>query len=277
MTGTGQPYERVARSYLFVPGTRPERFAKAIASGAHAVIVDLEDAVAPADKERAREIVASALDAAHPLYVRINGIGTPWFDADLALCAHPGIAGVVLPKAEDADAVAAVHAATHGRAIVLPLIESAAGLWNARAIAEAPGVLRLAFGSIDFQVDLGISDDDLLAYRAAIVLASRVAGRIAPVDGVTTSIDDAALVRRDAERARALGFGGKLCIHPAQVAIVNAAFRPTEAEVAWAERVVAADAAAQGAAVAVDGRMVDRPVLLQARAILSEVERIPRG
>jgi citrate lyase subunit beta / citryl-CoA lyase len=160
---------------------------------------------------------------------------------------------------------------------VLPLIESAAGLWSARAIAEAPGVLRLAFGSIDFQVDLGIADDDLLTYRAAIVLASRVAGRIAPVDGVTTSIDDAALVRRDAERARALGFGGKLCIHPAQVAIVNAAFRPTEREVAWAERVVAADAAAQGAAIAVDGRMVDRPVLLQARAILSEAERMPRG
>ncbi len=111
---------------------------------------------------------------------------------------------------------------------MLPLIESAIGLWNARAIAEAPGVLRLAFGSIDFQVDLGMSDDDLVAYRAAIVLASRVAGRIAPVDGVTTSIDDAALVRRDAERARALGFGGKLCIHPAQVATVNAAFQPTD-------------------------------------------------
>ncbi len=277
MTGTGRPPESIARSYLFVPGTRPERFEKAIASGAHAVVIDLEDAVAPTDKNRARTIVAGALDAARRLWVRINGAGTPWFDADLALCAHPGIAGVMLPKAEDADAVAAVHAVAHRDASVLPLIESAAGLWNVRAIAEAPGVLRLAFGSIDFQVDLGMSDDDLLAYRAAIVLASRVAGRIAPVDGVTTSIDDAAIVRRDAERARALGFGGKLCIHPAQVAAVNAAFRPTESEVAWAERVVAADAAAQGAAVAVDGRMVDRPVLLQARGILSEAGRIPRG
>jgi len=275
MTGTGRRPELIARSYLFVPGTRPERFEKAIASGAHAVVVDLEDAVAPADKDRARTIVAGALDAARPLWVRINGAGTPWFDADLALCAHPGIAGVMLPKAEDADAVATVQAAARGGASVLPLIESATGLWNARVIAEAPGVLRLAFGSIDFQVDLGIADDELLAYRATIVLASRVAGRIAPVDGVTTSIDDVAQVRRDAERARALGFGGKLCIHPAQVAVVNAAFRPTEAEVAWAERVVAADAAAQGAAVAVDGRMVDRPVLLQARAILSEAARMP--
>ena len=277
MTGTGRSPELVTRSYLFVPGTRPERFAKALASGAHAVVVDLEDAVAPADKDRAREIVAGALDAARPLCVRINGAGTPWFDADLALCAHPGVAVVMVPKTEDTDAVAAVQAAAHKGASVLPLIESAIGLWNARAIAEAPGVLRLAFGSIDFQVDLGISDDDLVAYRAAIVLASRVAGRIAPVDGVTTSIDDTALVRRDAERARALGFGGKLCIHPAQVAAINAAFQPTETEMAWAERVVAADAAAQGAAVAVDGRMVDRPVLLQARAILSEAGRTPRS
>lgn len=277
MSGTGSTPALVARSYLFVPGTRPERFAKAVASGAHAVVVDLEDAVAPADKDRARAIVVDALDAARPFFVRINGAGTSWFDADLALCAHPGIAGIVLPKAEHADVVAAVHAAAHGSASVMPLIESAAGLWNARAIAEAPGVLRLAFGSIDFQVDLGITDDELTAYRAAIVLASRVAGRIAPVDGVTTSIDDTALVRRDVERARALGFGGKLCIHPAQVATVNAAFQPTDTQVAWAQRVVAADAAAQGAAVAVDGRMVDRPVLLQARAILSEAGRMPSG
>ena len=273
----GQTPTSVARSYLFVPGTRPERFAKAVATGAHAVIVDLEDAVAPAEKDGARAIVAGALDDARPLWVRINGAGTPWFDADLALCAHPGIAGIVLPKAEHAEVVADVRAAAHRSAGVMPLIESAAGLWNARAIAEASGVLRLAFGSIDFQVDLGIADDELLAYRAAIVLASRVAGRIAPVDGVTTSIDDIALVRRDVERARALGFGGKLCIHPAQVATVNAAFRPTDVEVAWAERVVAADAAAQGAAVAVDGRMVDRPVLLKARAILSEAGRVSRG
>ncbi len=102
MTGTGCSAELIARSYLFVPGTRPERFAKAVASGAHAVVVDLEDAVAPADKDRAREIVAGALDAARPLCVRINGAGTPWFDADLALCAHPGVAAVMLPKTEDA-------------------------------------------------------------------------------------------------------------------------------------------------------------------------------
>jgi citrate lyase subunit beta/citryl-CoA lyase len=260
----------IARSYLFVPGTRPERFAKALASGAHAVIADLEDAVAPAEKDRARALVASALDPAQPMLVRINGAGTPWFDADVALLARPGIAGVVLPKAEDADVVAAVHRASNGVAPVLPIVETAQGLWRARTVAEAPGVLRLVFGSLDFQVDLSLDDEDLLAYRAQLVLASRVAGRIAPVDGVTTAIDDADRMRRDAQRSRALGFGGKLCIHPKQVEIVNAAFRPTAEQVAWAQRVIAADAASGGAAVAVDGKMVDRPVLLQAQGIVAE-------
>jgi citrate lyase subunit beta/citryl-CoA lyase len=159
---------------------------------------------------------------------------------------------------------------------VLPLVETALGLWNARALGEAPGVRRLIFGSIDFQLDLGVRDDALLAYRAQIVLASRVAGIAAPVDGVTTAIDDPDTLRQDTERARAMGFGGKLCIHPKQVAIVNATFRPTEGEIAWAQRVVAADIAAQGTAIAVDGKMVDRPVLAQARAILAEAAQLPR-
>jgi citrate lyase subunit beta / citryl-CoA lyase len=265
------------RSYLFVPGTRPERFAKALASGAHAVIVDLEDAVPPAEKERARHVVADWLAPAHPVIVRINGASTPWFDGDLALAAMSGVAGIVLPKAEDPEVVRAIHRVSRDAVPVLPLIETAAGLWNARAIAEAQGTRRLVFGSIDFQVDLALHDDDLLAYRAQIVLASRVAQRGSPVDGVTTAIDDPDRLRRDTERSRALGFGAKLCIHPNQVGVVNAAFRPSDGEVAWAGRVVAADAASQGAPVAVDGRMVDRPVLLQAQAILAEAGRAPHA
>jgi citrate lyase subunit beta/citryl-CoA lyase len=265
-----------ARSYLFVPGTRPERFDKALACGAHAVIVDLEDAVAPGDKDRARATVGEWLEGSRPVLVRINGAGTPWFEADLALCSRPGLAGVLLPKAEQAVQVAKVHRASARGVPVLPIVETAAGMWNARALAEAPGVVRLVFGSLDFQVDLNLRDDDLLAYRASLVLASRVAGRPAPVDGVTTAIDDEERLRHDTDRSRALGFGAKLCIHPKQVPIVNAAFRPTEAEIAWAQRVVAADAASQGAAVAVDGRMVDRPVLLQARSILAEAGALPR-
>jgi len=258
------------RSYLFVPGTRPERFDKALASGAHAVILDLEDAVAPGDKDRARQLVAQWLDPQRPVHVRINGAATAWFADDLALCARPGVAGILLPKAEHPVDVARAHRAAPAGVPVLPIVETALGMWNARAIAEAPGVVRLVFGSLDFQVDLALRDDDLLAYRASLVLASRVAGVAAPVDGVTTAIDDEARLAADVQRSRRLGFGAKLCIHPRQVATVNDAFRPREDEIAWARRVVAADAAAGGSAVAVDGRMVDRPVLLQARAILAE-------
>ena len=259
----------VARTYLFVPGTRPDRFAKALAAGAHAVIIDLEDAVAPADKETARAAVAAALPLPQPVLVRINAAGTPWFDDDLRLCRRAGIGGVVLPKAEDPAVVERMRAAVGPDAAIYPLIETAQGLWNALAIARAAGVTRLLFGSIDFQVDLGVSDDELAHYRSQLVLISRVAELPAPVDGVTTAIDDAAALARDVARARALGFGGKLCIHPRQVGPVNAAFRPGADEIAWAQRVVAADAAADGAAVAVDGRMVDRPVLLKARRILA--------
>ncbi len=259
----------VPRSYLFVPGTRTERFAKALGSGAHAVIVDLEDAVPPADKESARSAVADVLSPAQPLFVRINAAGTPWFEEDLQLCCHEGVAGIVLPKAEETAPVEHIRGIVGERAFVLPLIETARGLWNALAIANARGVRRLLFGSIDFQVDLRIADEDLIAFRSQLVLASRVAELPPPVDGVTTAIDDIEVLRRDTERARRLGFGGKLCIHPKQIEWVNAAFRPTADEIAWAQRVVAADAATGGAAVAVDGKMVDRPVLLKAREILA--------
>ena len=258
-----------ARSYLFVPGTRPERFAKAFAAGAHAVIVDLEDAVPPAEKEKARASVAVALSPAQPLLVRINAAGTPWFDDDVGLCRHEGVAGIVVPKAEEAVVIEHIRRTVGERLAILPLIETARGLWNALAIGRSQGVKRLLFGSIDFQVDLRLADEDLVAYRSQLVLVSRVAELPSPVDGVTTAIDDAEALRRDTSRARALGFGGKLCIHPKQVGLVNAAFRPTDDEIAWAERVVAAAVQGDGAAVAVDGKMVDRPVLLKAREILS--------
>ena len=266
---SGRHAGAVARTYLFVPGTRPERFVKALAAGAHAVIIDLEDAVAPADKETARAAVAAALPLPQPVLVRVNAAGTPWFDNDLRLCRRAGIDGIVLPKAEDPAVVERIRAVVGPQAAIYPLIETAQGLWNALAIARAAGVTRLLFGSIDFQVDLGVADDELTHYRSQLVLISRLAELPAPVDGVTTAIDDAAALARDVARARALGFGGKLCIHPRQVGPVNAAFRPGADEIAWAQRVVAADAAAGGAAVAVDGRMVDRPVLLKARRILA--------
>ena len=257
-----------ARSLLFVPGSRPDRFEKALAAGANAVIIDLEDAVAPADKERAREDVSAWLAPHRAVMVRINGADTAWFRDDLALCCRPGVAAVMLPKAERAEDVAAVRGA--GAATVLPLIESAAGMAALTAIAAAPGVQRLVFGSIDFQVDLGVRDaleDELLFFRSQLVLTSRLAGLQAPVDGVSTAIDDADQLRDDVLRARRLGFGGKLCIHPRQVASVNRHFAPSAAERAWAQRVLDAAAASGGAAIAVDGKMVDKPVILRAQAI----------
>lgn len=260
-----------ALSYLFVPGDRPERFAKALAAGAQAVIVDLEDAVAPAQKAQARAALQQWLHSpqAQPVHLRINPPGTPWFEEDLTLCALPEVAAVVLPKAESAQQVQGVHQAS-GKP-VLALIESALGLAAARQIASAPGVARLVFGSIDFQADLGIEgeDDALLAFRSELVLASRLAQLPAPVDGVTTALDDGQALAQDTARARRLGFGAKLCIHPRQVAAVNEGFRPSESELNWARRVLAAAQASSGAAVAVDGKMVDAPVLKRAQALLA--------
>ena len=201
--------------------------------------------------------------------VRINAAETPWFAADLRVCGQPGVGGIVLPKAERAEDIVRVAAACRN-VPVLPLIESAQGLWNVLAVAQAGNVKALLFGSLDYQADLGISDDDLLHARSQIVLVSRVTGIEPPVDGVTQAIDDPELLRRDCHRSRQLGFAGKLCIHPSQVDIVNACFAPTEEEVAWAGRVVEGFERAHGNAVQVDGRMVDRPVLLKAQAILRE-------
>lgn len=258
-----------ARSYLFVPADRPERIGKALASGADAVIVDLEDAVAPESKPTARGLLQQWLAAAdaQPVIVRINGADTGWFDDDLALCRHPQVAAVMLPKAERAQDVQRVAAL--GRP-VLPLVETATGIDQLRAVAAVPGVQRLVFGSVDFQLDLGIDGEgeELLFFRSQIVLASRLAQLQPPVDGVSTAIDDAALLQHDSQRARRLGFGAKLCIHPRQVAAVNAAFSPSEQAVQWARRVLQIAETSGGAAVALDGKMIDKPVILRAQAIL---------
>jgi citrate lyase subunit beta/citryl-CoA lyase len=262
-----------ARSFLFVPGNRPDRFAKACAAGADAVIVDLEDAVPPSEKVSARKALVSWLSPALPVLVRINSAGSEWFHDDLALGCLPGVAGIVLPKAEHEKDLAFISHA--GARSILPLIESAQGMWNVEALARSPLVQRLVFGAIDFSLDLGIIEghEQLLYFRSQLVLVSRVAGIGAPVDGVTTALDDPDLVREETLRGRALGFGGKLCIHPKQVATVNSAFAPTVAELAWAVRVLDAAAISNGAAVALDGMMVDRPVILIAQQMLDEAAR----
>jgi citrate lyase subunit beta/citryl-CoA lyase len=263
------------RSYLFVPADRPERVTKAHGSGADAVIVDLEDAVPPDAKSAARDGLAAALDTQRPVVLRINGRGTPWFEDDARVAAHPGVVAVLCPKASSAEDIAALRSLC-GEKPVLALIETARGMAGVDRIAAAHGVSRLMFGSVDFQLDMDIEDDDeaLRSFRAMLVLASRVAGLPAPVDGVTLAIDDALQVGADAQRARVLGFGGKLCIHPRQVASVNAAFSPSPELIMWARRVVEATSAGRGAAVAVDGKMVDAPVLARAWRLLG-MERRP--
>ena len=257
-------------SYLFVPGDRPERFDKALAAGAGSVIVDLEDAVPLEGKQAARAALKAWLASAQaPVAVRINAADTPWFQQDLAVCASPNVCAVMLAKADrPEDLAACTRAAPQAR--LLPLIENASGFDALRALAAVPGVERFVFGSIDFQLDLGISGEGeaLLFFRSQLVLASRLGRLAAPVDGVTTDIHDAAKVQEAAARARSLGFGAKLCIHPAQVAAVNAAFRPTDREMDWARRVLEAAARSGGAAATVDGKMIDRPLMLRAQAIL---------
>lgn len=260
------------RSFLFVPGNRPERFDKACAAGAHAVIVDLEDAVASGDKAAARAAVLAWLESGKRAWIRMNGRESQWFEDDLAIAGHRGVIGVMLPKAEEVDAIRALrHRACTTR--IVPLIESALGLWHARAIAGEEGVERLAFGSVDFQLDTGIEGEgeELLYARSQLVIASRVAGRLAPIDGVTLSLDDPQVLAADVKRARRLGFGGKLCIHPKQVAGVNAGFAPGDDELSWARRVVDAAKSSGDNAVRLDGKLIDRPVIERARALVAEV------
>jgi citrate lyase subunit beta / citryl-CoA lyase len=261
----------ILRSYLFVPGNRPDRFGKAFAAGADAVIFDLEDAVAPSDKPAARTHVARALAVDRPAIIRVNGFGTEWFAEDVALCARPGVAAVMIPKVEQVEHLEAVRQRVDGGTAVLPLVETAAAIWNVESLARALGVQRLVFGALDLTLDLGVSGDDesLLYCRSRIVLASRVAGIQPPIDAPTTTFVDPVVVRADADRARRLGFAGKLCIHPAQIAPVHDAFAPSDAELAWARRVLVASAQSGGAATSLDGQMVDTPVVVRARAILS--------
>lgn len=261
----------IHRSLLFVPADRPERFGKALNAGAHAVILDLEDAVTPERKDAARGMVSEFLGSHPGCWVRMNGIESSWFEDDLLMLRGAPRAGVMIPKAEAPEVFNAVSS-TLGRSLPLvALVESAIGLARCRELARLEGVDRLAFGSVDFALDLGIKgqEDELLFARSELVLASRLANRPSPIDGVTLALDSDEVLVRDVARARRLGFGGKLCIHPKQVAATNAGFQPDAAEIEWARRVVAAAEANASGALRLDGKLVDRPVVEQARRLLS--------
>ncbi|WP_414448951.1 CoA ester lyase [Burkholderia sp. 22PA0099] len=265
------------RSYLFVPGNRPERFDKACASGADAVILDLEDAVGLADKAAARDAVCAWLaqrkPGGGPVLVRINAADTPYYADDVRCLTAPGTAspdGLVVPKAASGAQLRALAAQLPGNAALLPLIETAAGFDALRELARAPRVARLLFGTLDFQVETGIrgTGDELLMFRSMLTYESVLAGLDAPVDGIAESLDDARLIHDDTTRARNLGFGAKLCIHPKQIAPVHAAFAYGADEIDWARRVIDALERSGGAATTVDGKMIDAPVARKAERIL---------
>lgn len=255
---------------LFVPASKPERFSKAVASGADAIILDLEDSIAPLDKGLARNALASDFTDL-PVIVRINGANTQYHTDDIAAVRRLRPAGLMLPKAEERVTLAQVVADLQGRVPVIALIETARGLAQARELAAIPGVARLAFGSIDFCADLGCAHlrEVLLPARLELVLASRLAGIVGPLDGVTVALNDADMIGSDARHARQLGMMGKLCIHPRQVPEVKRAFTHTEAEVAWARRVLES----RDGVATVDGEMVDEPVRQLARTILARADR----
>lgn len=265
-----------ARTFLFVPASRPERIAKAVATNTDVVIVDLEDAIAPADKPAARAALLAWLDAnpAERVVVRINAADTQWHAQDLDACRHPGVAGVMLPKADTAAQVEHAHGTSAKP--VLCIIETVRGIDELARIAAAPGCARLAFGKLDLAVELDLVPDEsdpeelvFLPWRAMLVLASQRARLPAPVDGVFTAIGDAAALAQYAGRARRHGYGGMLLIHPNQVATAAAAFTPSAQDIEWAQAVQRAAEAAGGGAAVLEGRMIDAPVIARAARILA--------
>jgi citrate lyase subunit beta/citryl-CoA lyase len=263
-----------ARSLLFVPGDRPERFDKACRSGADAVILDLEDAVCPERKALARACVREWLttysEVRGPLILlRTNGINFDEVDAELSVASLSAVDALVLPKANSPREIGWIHRVLPCTP-VLPLIETALGVCAVQEVVQAPGVARLLFGSVDLMLDLGMDDESALdPYRAQIVLSSRAANLPAPVDGVTRNFVDMQSFAAVAARARRRGLGGMLCIHPRQVEVVNQQFLPSDEELAQAHRIVEAVAAGGHGAVSLDGAMVDAPVLIRAQRVLA--------
>ena len=273
--------------WLFAPANAARKARGALASNADVVVLDLEDAVAISEKAAARAALAelAALPRNGALFVRVNAASTPLCLADMQAAVAAGADGIMLPKTETAAEAAAVCWAltqldtAHARPAptrLVPLIETARGLANLDRIDWEARVRCVAFGSVDYASDLGltgvIGDEAVADAQYAIVRASRAAGLDGPIDGVTLEVRNTEVCTRDAERARALGFSGKLAIHPAQIDPIQAAFRPTADESAWAAEVLEAFSAAEAAgtaAILVRGRLVDYPVLNQAKQILA--------
>lgn len=276
------------RSMLFAPGNHPRRVEKALTLTADGVILDLEDAVAVSEKASTRPIVVDAFTKPRTgkLYVRVNAMTTEWCYADIASVIHPGLDGIILPKVEHAHELQAAdwlmtnlereRNIRPGSIDLIPIIETALGVSNLTSICRSgTRAKRLAFGAGDFTLDMAMtwsrSEIELLPYRSACVLESRAAGMEAPLDTVWAGLRDPDGFIASANHAAALGFQGKMCIHPDQIGPANAAFSPTDAAVAQAKRVVAAfdEAEAKGlASIQLDGQFIDYPIVQRARRVL---------
>ena len=282
----------VARSHLYVPGDKPEVLAKALGRGADALIVDLEDAVAPASKDAARTVVAqwlsglpAAADNPVQVWIRINSGDMGHTDVRAVL--SPAVTGVVAAKTESAEELVALHAVLTamedklelpaGSIGVVPLLESANAVLNALSIAKAPRVQRLQVGEADLRADIGVElgadGRELLYVRSQVVLISAAAGIDPPVGPVDTNFRDTEALAESTRAVKRMGYVGRACIHPAQAAIVNEVFTPTADEVADAKDLIArfdaAMAAGDGVCLDAQGRMVDEAVVRQARRTLS--------
>ena len=275
------------RSLLFAPANRPDLVAKLPRSGPDGVVVDLEDGVRPDDKASARALVREGfteLLGSHPpiaVFVRVNGPESEEFGADLKVL-DPSLSGVVVPKLESGEQVAKVLAALRGHGLrsltVLAGLETVRGVGAAREIAGS-GVGGVYFGAEDFIADMdGVrtaSNQEVLYARSEVALAARLAG-IYALDQVVVDIHDLERLRRESLEARALSYVGKVCIHPGQVAVVNEAFSPSAEELERSRRLVAAFAAGGGdkrGVIAFEGQMIDRPLVLRARAMLARKDR----
>ncbi len=281
-------------TYLFVPGNNSKRVAKALVAGADVVLLDLEDAVALGEKEtaRAEAVAALSMERKGRVFVRVNGLGTPYCLADLAAVVVPGLDGIMLPKTESREDVIIAdwvigqlerqRGITPGTVELLPLVETAAGVERSLEIARASSrVCRLAFGAIDYTLDIGTGlskgGSELFYARSKLVNTSRLAGIAAPIDTVYPDVRDLEGLAADCAAARQLGMGAKLVIHPDQIPLVRETFAPGAAEIAWAKKVVAAFAAAEAdgvAAIAVDGKFIDYPVAARAKQIVAAAEAL---
>ena len=263
------------KTWLFVPATRIDRVAKAFASGADAVIVDLEDAVADVDKIQARTSIKNYYDSKdyQPIWVRINQAGSTDFEEDLKMCQQmPNLAGLILPKAEQSADIEQLHHAT-GLPIIA-LIETALGLYQIDSIAKASGLLAFSYGFLDLCNDLRVqvntSAADIVAnqIRYQLVLTSKVHELAAPIDTVYPDFNDEVGLNARVQLWSQMGMSGMLCIHPKQVAVVQRALKPTESELSFAKRVVEEYERSGQAVFEIDGQMVDAPVIERSLQLL---------